>query len=396
MVHAWMPAVIVNAFAILILLILLVDIGQKQRRFRLRDQKLFQWMLVNNIVILILDAGTWVLNGQTFEGARTLNLFFTTAFYIVDPVMSLLYIAYCDIKIGTPPEKRRRLSYLYCVPLAINLVLALASIWHPLLFNIRGDNVYVRGPLLYVSFFLSYVLLAIAFIRVLYYRRQLVKKGNQTPFLCCNRGMIALVIFPLIPFVGGVIQVWFCPVTVVWLAPVVALLIVFINIQNAEISTDELTGLYNRRQADSYLQSLVQANVKNRPVGLALLDMDNFKQINDHYGHLTGDRALRLMANVLQTECDRDTFYCRYGGDEFVIVTKQKDEAWIDNLLRRIGKRLDESCRAMGAQYTLSISAGVAIWDDEMESVDAFFSTADIRLYQNKSKMGRRAGDDRG
>jgi len=394
MVREWMPAIITNTFAIIILLILLVDFGQKQRRFVLKDQVVFHWMLINNILILVLDAGTWLLNRQTFPGARALNVFFTTAFYIVNPVMSLLYIFFTDLKLGVPPERRRRLLPLYCIPVAVNLVLALVSTRVPLLFNIHENNVYERGPLLSVSFLLSYVLLVLSFFRVLYYRKRILKQqGNITSPFCCQRSLFPLLIFPLIPLLGGILQIWFYGVTIVWLSPVFAMLIVFINIQNTEISTDVLTGLYNRRQADSYLQSLLQSSARFQPIGLAMLDMDNFKQINDRFGHLAGDHALRIMAGVLQSECDRDTFFSRYGGDEFVIVTKQKSEEWIHQLIERIRARLEERCRTTGTRYRLSISVGVALWNNSMQSMDDLFTTADILLYQDKAKMGRRAED---
>jgi len=387
--------VIVNIFAIIVLFILFIAIGGKRHRFLLRDQVVFQWMLVTNIAILFLDAGAWMLNGQTFEGARVLNLIYTAVYYILDPVMSLLYIYYCEVKLGTPPRKRKRLLMLYCFPVVVNLVLSLLSVRYSLMFRISESNVYGRGPLLYLSFILSYVLLPVAFGRVLYYRNKLEKEGKRNQSSLGYRGIASLLTFPLVPLAGGLIQIWFCPVTVVWLSTVIALLIVFINIQNAEISTDSLTGLYNRRQTDSYLQNLIQPNAREKAIGLVMLDMDNFKQINDRFGHLTGDYALRTMADVLRAVCDRDTFFSRYGGDEFVIVTRQKSLFQIEALLEKINLRLEECCRSACAKYMLSISAGVALWKEGMDSVDALFAVADEQLYRNKSKMNRRMDDPR-
>ncbi len=393
MTQSWMPAAIANTFAIVTLFILLIDFGQRRQRFLLRDQRLFKWILVDNIVILFFDLGTWVLNGQTFEGARALNLFFTTAYYIMNPVMSLLYASFCEIKLCTPVWKRRMLLIAYSVPVVINLVLSLISIRHPLLFNIRADNVYERGPLLYLSFIFSYVLLGVAFFRVLSYRRRFVREAGEAPSPCNRHDIASLLVFPLLPLIGGIIQIWFCPVTVVWLVPVFASLIVFINIQNSEISTDALTGLYNRRQTDSYLQSLVQSNAAEKQVGLAILDMDNFKQVNDLYGHLSGDHALRMMAGVLQAECDKGTFFSRYGGDEFLLITRHKSPVMIEELIGRISAGLQKRSETSGIRYSLTLSAGAAIWAEGMATVDDLFAAADAKLYQNKQKMGRRSED---
>ena len=183
------------------------------------------------------------------------------------------------------------------------------------------------------------------------------------------------------------------PITVVWLTTVFMLLIIFINIQNSQIFTDELTGLYNRRQTVAYLQSLLQPSIRERPVCLAILDVDNFKQINDRYGHLAGDRALRVLAGALQRECDRDTFISRYGGDEFIIITRQCDAAVTADLLRRVDRNLLEYCRKENLPYALSISAGVAVRGGDIQTIDALYAAADAELYRQKARMSRRAGD---
>ncbi|MCE5344326.1 MAG: GGDEF domain-containing protein [Eubacteriales bacterium] len=390
MSQSWVTAVFINSFAIIILLILLIDSRRKQHRFVLKDQALFQWMLVVNILILILDAFTWVLNGQNFPGARTLNLLFTTTYYICNPVMSLLYICYCEIKIGTASGRRKRLALLYSVPLVFNLILSVISIRRGLLFNIGSDNVYTRGSALAVSFFLSYVLMLIASVRVHLHLRNLRKAARRYPPPFHRRRLTVLLLFPLL---GGSLQILNIPVTVVWLSTVVALLVIYINIQNSEITTDALTGLYNRRQTDAYLQSLFQRCEKGNPIHLAILDVDNFKQINDRYGHLTGDNALRTLAGVLQEECGRNTFYSRYGGDEFVIVTRNGGKEDLDILLARINQRLNEYCRLLEVPYRLSVSAGIAPWSGRPESIDALFATADAELYRNKTKLSRRITD---
>lgn len=398
MVQAWLPAVIANTFAIMVLFVMLIDFSRKQHRFRMKDQRVFHWMLITNIVILLLDAGTWVLNRQTFLGARTLNIFFTTAFYCLDPLMSLLYILYCEIKIGTRSDRRKFLTRLYSIPFLINFVLSLISIRASLMFRIGPDNVYSRGSLLALSFFLSYILLAVALFRIVHYRRKVRKQraigvyhvhtGSAGP-----QGTAVLIIFPIVPLMGGIMQIFYCPVTVVWLSTVITLLIVYFNIQNAEIATDSLTGLYNRRQTDGYLQNLLQNDFAEKPICLAILDVDNFKLINDRYGHRTGDRTLQALANVLQTVCGRNIFCSRYGGDEFVLIDEQGNLDRMQQLLQQIDRQLNQYCTALGIECTLSISSGTTVRTKATDSVDALFSAADIQLYRNKSNLKRRAGD---
>jgi diguanylate cyclase (GGDEF)-like protein len=307
--------------------------------------------------------------------------------------MSFLYICYCDLKIGTMPGRNKRLHMLYAAPLLINLVLALISVRSGWLFSIGLDNVYRRGSALAVSFLLSYVLLGVAFVRVLYYRKKLRAEAGGGPAGYRYGGTLALLLFPLSPLIGGLIQIANPPMTVVWLSTVFALLVLYISVQNAEIVTDPLTGLYNRRQTDSYLQGLIQGTPRAGGIRLAILDVDNFKQINDRYGHLTGDRALRTLASVLRSECARDTFCSRYGGDEFVIVTRHGGRDQLEALLARIDERLDECCGTLGEQFRLSISVGAAAWSAHTDTADTLFAAADKELYLNKRKLKRRATD---
>ncbi len=396
MTQPWITAVITNTFALIVLLIMFFNATGKYRRFQLTDQTLFQWMLITNMLILLMDAGTWVLNGTTFYGAHALNLFCTTSFYILDPVMSLLYIIYCDIKLGVPIAKRRRLILWYSLPVLINLVLALLSIRYGILFRVNADNTYARAPFLWLSFLLSYLLLGVALVRVLrsnWKLRKAKKWSYNTAIIPGKRGMCALEIFPLIPLVGGILQVHYAYVTVVWLSTVLALLVLFINEQNVEISTDPLTGLYNRKQTDIYLQNLLQSNLGYDRLCLMMIDVDNFKRINDEFGHLKGDQALRILASAMRAECDKRTFFSRYGGDEFVICALGCDMETLCLLPQRLNRWLADYCLSMKLPFSLSISAGVAQWSQTMSGLDALYAEADAKLYQDKAKMKRRSGD---
>ena len=393
MLQAWVPAVIVDIFGLMILLVLLIEVMAKSKRFQMDDQRLFFGMLLTNLIMLILDMGTWVLDGQTFPGAYSINLFITTAYYIINPVMSFLYLCYSDIKLGVSQKTRHRLVRIYLLPILINFVLAILSIRGSYLFHIGADNVYQRGSLLAFSFILSSVLLMVTFFRVLYYAQKQRRSSEQGPMHKRPFGIYTLLFFALPPLAGGIIQIWFNQITVVWLSTILSLLIVFINIQNLEISTDVLTGLFNRRQTNLYLQSLLQPHSKPQTFTLAVLDIDNFKQINDQHGHMAGDHALKVMSNILQATCKKNEFCSRYGGDEFIIITHEGDDAYMQTLIDRVNADLAKYCKAKSLPYYLSVSAGSATYQADIETSDALFAIADARLYEQKARQRRRVSD---
>jgi two-component system, cell cycle response regulator len=151
--------------------------------------------------------------------------------------------------------------------------------------------------------------------------------------------------------------------------------------------TDALTGLHNRRYMETHLAALAeQAGATGRPLSLVLVDIDNFKSINDTHGHEAGDSVLRQFASRFRRNTRSIDLACRIGGEEFVIVMP-------DSGLERacqIGERLreciaDEPFQADGGiKLKVTASVGVATLDRPLGSLDALFKRADQALYVAK------------
>lgn len=149
--------------------------------------------------------------------------------------------------------------------------------------------------------------------------------------------------------------------------------------------TDDLTGLYNRKGFLALASHRVKLANRNRePFSIAFIDLDHLKEINDRFGHLEGDRALKDAANLLR-ECFRDSdIVARLGGDEFVIFIAEADEGQI---ARRIEERLSAHQSRAERRYRLSFSMGVVgCGDSEADDVEALLKKADGLMYQHKRK----------
>jgi GGDEF domain-containing protein len=99
-----------------------------------------------------------------------------------------------------------------------------------------------------------------------------------------------LIMFPLIPFIGTLIQMLFYGMALAWNSVSISLLIIYINIQSRAINSDYLTGLYNRRRFENYFEDISRIAF-NRKFLLLMLDVDNFKRINDKWGHRMGRQS---------------------------------------------------------------------------------------------------------
>lgn len=149
-------------------------------------------------------------------------------------------------------------------------------------------------------------------------------------------------------------------------------------------ATDPLTGLLNRRSMDEHLRRVVD---DGDPSTLLLGDVDNFKQINDFFGHDTGDRVLEAIARTLRRTVAKHAFVARWGGEEFLILIPGDDGTEANRLAERIRREIPECWQAQDQYVTMSIGVtGLRTGDSVMQ----FANRADQALLAAK-----RAGRDR-
>jgi two-component system cell cycle response regulator len=150
--------------------------------------------------------------------------------------------------------------------------------------------------------------------------------------------------------------------------------------------TDELTGLLNRRGffAIAQQQLKVAKRVKGK-LALAFADMDDFKSINDRWGHQKGDEALTAMAGIFRRSFRDSDLIARISGDEFALLLLDTHEENADIIFRRLRKNINVFNSRSEAMFTLSLSIGMAHYDCSKPcSVDELLNLADRRMYDQK------------
>ena len=150
--------------------------------------------------------------------------------------------------------------------------------------------------------------------------------------------------------------------------------------------TDEITGIYNRRKCMGELEE--QAALSKRydtPFSIALLDIDNFKEVNDSLGHITGDRVLKVFADFLRTNLRETDIFGRWGGDEFIIIIPQCGAESAYKFLERLRGKIEE--HNFGENERMTFSAGVSAYASG-QSVSDIVNNADRALYVSK-ELGR-------
>ena len=162
--------------------------------------------------------------------------------------------------------------------------------------------------------------------------------------------------------------------------------------------TDPLTGLPNTRFLFMHLtRELARAERLKQEVALLVMDLDNFKSINDSHGHHVGDRALCEVARVLRTAIRPYDICVRYAGDEFIVVLSGCNTDEAESKRTELQQTIDDVYfeARPGKRVELGISVGAAVFPQDGESYEALLATADSRMYQDKSHRKRAAGRER-
>ena len=152
---------------------------------------------------------------------------------------------------------------------------------------------------------------------------------------------------------------------------------------------DPLTELFNRR----YMKEIVEKEMhrtgrKGRPVGIIMLDIDHFKQVNDTHGHEAGDMLLHELGAFLQKQIREEDLACRYGGEEFVVVMP---ETSLENALRR-AEQVRERVKSLRIHYRgsvlgpVTLSLGVAVFPEHGSTTEELLRAADAALYRAKAE----------
>jgi diguanylate cyclase (GGDEF)-like protein len=196
--------------------------------------------------------------------------------------------------------------------------------------------------------------------------------------------------FAIPPVIGTLLQILTYGIPFALIGVTFSLLIVLLYIQDDNMNTDFLTGIANRKRFEDILNARVDNCDENGTFSLILLDLDNFKDINDTFGHEMGDNALKAVSKMLALCVRSNDFIARFGGDEFCIVTDISNNKDLESAIRRIDHHTKEFNQSNALPFNISFSIGSAVYEcSSLLTSEEFLKQVDLLMYENKREKNR-------
>ena len=292
--------------------------------------------------------------------------------------VALLTLGWCIFVIyRIDQNKTKNLKFLIganYVLTAIDILITITSVFTGFYFYVDDNDIFNFADGYIVHIIFIFILLfgsgIYSFVQSFSNKQVKLKKEYRLPLL-----------FIIIPSATAVLE-GILPLTpIVSLGIFLSIHYAFLEIQNSEIYSDALTGLNNRRRMEIFLQDMIHNASPESPFRIYIIDVNDFKLVNDKFGHIVGDRTLQLVANALHNVSDRLHGFCaRYGGDEFVLIIN--DEADIQDSIQKEVNTLREKCADLIP--TISVCTGCATCSSGAMTATQLIAQADEKLYIQK------------
>ena len=342
------------------------------------EQIVFTNICIHSLLLFFLDVLWRLCNGRQFPGAHMVVEGVSALYFIQAVVLGYYWLRYFFFLDPNHSMGRSLKKLAYAAPVFMLIILNVFSIWTGWIFSVDANNVYHRGPLIWFQHLIgsTYVILPsiIAWIHSFSNR----KYPNR-------RRLVAVSTVGWIAFVASVVQLFIPGLSVFCVGVTFGLLIIFMEDQHQMVSIDPLTRLNNRTQLKQFLQMKVASSAPGKHLVMFIMDLDYFKQINDKFGHMEGDRALVILSNVLKRILGPRGFYIsRIGGDEFVTVAELREFTDAEKMNGLLKNALEGESEKL--PYDLSLSIGFSEFCHGNDTVREWFDRADRELYKVKSQ----------
>ncbi len=362
------PEILVANCCGAVMVILLFVFRVRAKETRRIGERLYEGMLIATLLALIAETVSFLIDGKIFPSCRFWLYVTNTICTASTLFVGLFWCLFVDFRTNGSMERLKRKACWLGSFSALLATLVVNFFGNGIAFSISAENRYARGP---VNSIVSAVLF-------LYYGESIVTAAKS------RRDRLSAAVFPVYCFVvpcmiGTLLQCRFYGLAVGWLSVAMAFVFVNLQMQNYNSYIDEMTGLFNRKYLMHCLKRIRHAKMC---VGGIMFDANDFKCINDEYGHPTGDRAIRQIGYVISNALPEGATAMRISGDEYVVLIANGTREMLEETQRRVEENIRRFNETTGEPYRLSLSMGSAEYDGK--STEGFLSAMDKAMYAAK------------
>lgn len=316
----------------------------------------------------------YILYEQQFFESRLLAMVIESCLYLCNLLVIYSFSDMIYAKYQSRLQKVKISRFLFLFSLMILALLDVANMFVPVFFDITPDTFeYVETPL-------------VAIVNIIPLLAFFFSAFNDVREMRYNTHYFNLPIslYYSLAAAGILVESLFFDVPIIPVCCAVSISLLYIRILKRVGYIDHLSGLYTRSSLAIYIDSQLSKLASDEMLIGIMMDVNHFKEINDGYGHVVGDRAISAMGEILKSVTRKKGLGFRYGGDEFIIIFKANNTAQMEEMVQDIELALDKFNQEKTEVFSLSVSIGCSIYQSKNASIVNFIDEMDAEIYKKK------------
>ena len=354
---------------------------------KMMAQRNFAMSIIAEMVFFASDTVFVLINEGMLDFGTTGNnitrLICKEVYFFATSLMCFFWFIYFELIRETAFVREKKNIQCAFSAVWLMLILLVVNLFTGMLFYIDETGAYHRGSFFILTYILSYTYVGIACMRTIHDMLDKSYTGDKST-------LFLMTLFPLAPGLAGICQFIFPRLPVACGVLALTTLVLYLDWIDQLIALDPLTGLNNCKQLNHFYDHWVKNHSSGETICLLMIDANKFKSINDNYGHIEGDKALKNIAEALRLACrglSKRANIARYGGDEFAILFEAGDSFDPESLKNEISDTLENMNKRTGIPFELTVSIGAAASDGTL-SLKEFINLADEEMYKEKHQNG--------
>lgn len=364
--------IIMNINGIVLLTFILIQVNRSPKNKEIGN-RIFKSLLYVTIFMLVITMIVRV-DGIVGRVYLAINEVANFLMFTYGPILASLWFIYAHYQLFNDLTRLKRFFWPLILINFVNIFFLIINQFTNFMYYIDSSNIFRRGP--YHNLLkLFNVFLLVAVLVMVYKNKQRVNRRyfDSLSFFSFPP-LITLFLHDSVAFTSFVLS-----------GVVLSLVLVFMTIQNHNINVDYLTEAFNRRMLEMHLANKIANSRETKTFSTIMIDLDDFKQINDNYGHQEGDFALISTVSLIKSVISRDDLIARSGGDEFWIVLETDEEDKVKKVIRGLKTKFSEWNNINEKPYNLSFSYGYMVYDyNQGLNSDEFRVKIDEKMYEFK------------